>query len=307
MALACPITRKERMRMDEKAESELRAIQKKSMEILMVFQDFCEKHNLLFYFCGGCCIGAARHHGFIPWDDDIDVFMPRQDYETLAQLWPKEMAGTKYRFCRTTEREFTRYLMAAISDETTTFIKARQQDLDTSHGVRLDIIPLDGCPTSKWRRICQIGWALIRQIYINQEPLTSGGKLACCVSKLMLWLFPSWKLRYRIAMFAEKRMTRYPFGASDKVTELCARFAPMLREYPLSAFVRATYLPFEDGKMPVPVGYDTYLTMAFGDYMQLPPEDAQIPKHETVLIDLEHSYKIYKGTFYCKKQQISKE
>ena len=286
--------------MERATEPNLEAIQKKSIELLLVFQEFCRKHGLLFYFCGGCCIGAVRHKGFIPWDDDVDVFMPRQDFETLAELWPVEMAETKYRFCRTTKEDYTRYLMAAISDESTTFIKERQQDLDTAHGVRMDIIPLDGCPEKKWQRLRQIGWALVRQIYINQEPFTSGGKFPYLASRIMLFLCPSWGLRYRIAMMAERRMSRYPFGSTSKVTELCARFGPMLREYPLEAFERAVYLPFEGMEMPVPVGYETYLTMAFGDYMQLPPEEERQPKHETAFIDLERSYRDYKGVYYCK-------
>ena len=108
---------------------ELRKLQEKSLEILLVFKEFCEKHDLLFYFCGGCCIGTLRHQGFIPWDDDIDVFMPRDDYEKLGPLWEEEMAETKYRFCRDSEDMFLRSLLSSISDEETTFIKERQQFL----------------------------------------------------------------------------------------------------------------------------------------------------------------------------------
>ncbi len=79
---------------------ELKELQEKSIEILKVFADFCKKHHLLFYFCGGCCIGTIRHQGFIPWDDDIDLFMPREDYEKLTELWQEEMKETKYVFCR---------------------------------------------------------------------------------------------------------------------------------------------------------------------------------------------------------------
>ena len=64
----------------------IRGIQLKSLEILLYFKEFCEEHNLLFYFCGGCCIGTVRHKGFIPWDDDIDVIMPREDYEKLGVM-----------------------------------------------------------------------------------------------------------------------------------------------------------------------------------------------------------------------------
>ncbi len=285
--------------MKEKREPDLQDIQKKSMEILLVFKEFCEKHGLLFYLCGGCCIGAVRHKGFIPWDDDIDVFMPRDDYETLARLWPKEMADTKYRYCRSSQKECCRYLMAAISDESTTFIKERQKDLDISHGVRLDILPLDGCPESRQKRLFQIIWGLIYQIYINQEPPISKGILPYIAGRIMLMLCPGWKLRFRIADFAQKRMSQYPFGSSGRVTELCARFDPMLREYPAEAFKSAVYMPFEGLEMPVPAGYDIYLRMAFGDYMTLPAKKDRKPKHETVKIDLEHSYLIYKGIFYC--------
>ena len=85
--------------MKEKREPDLQDIQKKSMEILLVFKEFCEKHGLLFYLCGGCCIGAVRHKGFIPWDDDIDVFMPKRDggYEIpLLPEQPKRMLPLSY-------------------------------------------------------------------------------------------------------------------------------------------------------------------------------------------------------------------
>ena len=64
-------------------------IQEKELSMLLYFKEFCDKHNLRFYLCGGGLIGAIRHNGFIPWDDDLDLFMPRPDYEKLAELWPK--------------------------------------------------------------------------------------------------------------------------------------------------------------------------------------------------------------------------
>ena len=72
---------------------EIKELQNKCLEITLVFKEFCEKHGLLFYLCGGGCIGAIRHHGFIPWDDDLDVFMPRADYEKMCKLWVEDSAG----------------------------------------------------------------------------------------------------------------------------------------------------------------------------------------------------------------------
>lgn len=282
---------------------DLKALQEKSLEILEVFQRFCQEHHLLFYFCGGCCIGTLRHGGFIPWDDDIDVFMPRTDYEKLAEIWPKEMGETPYAFCRSNEKQFFRSLLTAISDENTTFIKERQADLDISHGVRLEILPLDGCPNSRIRRKIQILWGLTYQIYMNQEAPTSKGKALELVGKAMLALVPGWKRRYHLAKFAEKQMSKYPFDACEKTTELCARYQYMRNEYPHAAFASAVNRSFEGRQMPIPVGYDDYLHMAFGDYMKLPPAEAQVPKHDAVLVDLKHGYRQYKGKYYCTEQK----
>lgn len=280
---------------------ELRAIQEKSLEILVYFKEFCQKHGLLFYFCGGCCIGAIRHKGFIPWDDDIDVFMPRKDYERLAQLWPKE-ADPQYAYCRSDKGHYLRSLLSAVSDENTTFIKERQQDLDISHGIRLEILPLDGCPESRFARKRQILWALIYSMFNNNEAPTSKGKGAYLLGRFLLALAPTQGMRYRVWRLAEKRMSRYPITPETKhITELCARYQYMVNDYPAEAFASAKWVEFEGLSMPVPIGYDTYLRMAFGDYMQLPPEEERIPKHEAVLVDTEHSYRQYKGTYYCRK------
>lgn len=281
--------------------NELRKLQQKNIEILLKFKEFCDENNLLFYFCGGCCIGTLRHGGFIPWDDDIDVFMPRKDYEKLAKLWKTSKYADRYEFCRNDEKTFYRSLLTSISDSQTTFIKERQDDLDISHGVRLEILPLDGCPSSKIKRKMQIVWALIYQIYSNQEEPTSKGRVFEIIGKIMLAIVPGWKLRCKIWKFAEKMMSKYPIEECEYITELCARYQYMVNEYPKECFEAAVYKNFEGYMMPIPKGYDTYLKMAFGDYMEMPPKDKQIPKHDAVYIDLENSYRRYKGKYYCRK------
>lgn len=282
-------------------DKQLRDIQLKSLEILKVFKKFCDENNLLFYFCGGCCIGTVRNKGFIPWDDDIDVFMPRDDYEKLSELWNKEMAGTKYKYCKSNSNIFLRSLISYVSDEETTFIKERQSDLDISHGIRIEIIPLDGCPTGRIKRKIQMMHALMYQLLMNQESFTSKGKILKCISKIILVFTFTWHIRYKLAKHAEKKMTKYKISDCDKITELTTRYQYMVNEYPKEIFASAVYKEFEGEMMPIPIGYDTYLKMAFGDYMKLPPKDKQIPKHEAVKIDIDNSYKKYKGKYYCVK------
>lgn len=291
----------------EQTEVDLKGLQSKCLEITLVFKDFCERHGLLFYLCGGGCIGAIRHKGFVPWDDDIDVFMPREDYEKMCQLWVQEMDQGKYRLSRTGPENFERSQLTAITDEETTFIKERQMDLEVAHGVRLEVLPLDGCPSGRFQRKMQLFWGLVYQIYINQEPPTSKGKLLEWIGRLMLAVRPGWKRRYRTAMLAQKKMTKYPIEECDYITELCVRYNYMVNEYPKEIFASAVYKEFEGERLPVPVGYDTYLRMAFGDYMELPPEKSQVPSHDAVYIDLENSYKVYRGIYYPKEREESSE
>ena len=278
---------------------QLREVQLKGLEILKYFKQFCEENHLLFYFCGGCCIGTLRHGGFIPWDDDVDVFMPREDYERLGKLWNEKADTSRYSYCRTDETTYTRILPTTIRDNNTTFIRTRQCDLDINHGLMIDILPLDGCPSGKFKRKMQIMWALLFSMFNTQEAPTSKGKLFTIIGRILLALVPTQKGRYRVWRFCEKKMSQYKIEDCDYITELCARYRYMTNEYPKAIFAEAVYKDFEGYQMPIPVGYDTYLKMAFGDYMQLPPEKERIAKHDVVMCDLHNSYLKYKGQYYC--------
>ena len=265
---------------------DLDKLRRKGLEILLYFKDICEKNNLKFYFCGGCCIGAIRHKGFIPWDDDVDIFMPREDYEKLAEIWEEQADTEKYSYVRTTKDHFTRLQFAMISD-------------NENHGVRIDILPLDGCPNGRFARKMQIMWGLIYSMFIVREAHSSKGKLFEIIGKILLALAITDKNRYRIAKFAEKRMTKYKIADCEKITELCAWYQYMVNEYPKSAFEEQLYVDFEGYKLPIPVGYDDYLKMAFGDYMKLPPVESQVAKHDLVYYNLDEGYEKFKGKYYC--------
>lgn len=277
---------------------QLRALQLKSLEMARYFRDFCQQHNLLFYFCGGCCIGALRHKGFIPWDDDVDVFMPREDYEKLKTLWNQYADTSRYSYQITDDDHYTKNLFSTINDNHTTFIKTYQADLDINHGVVLDVLPLDGCPSGKWQRRTQKIWALLYSLFCVQQPPTNHGKKVEWLGKIALGLVPGKKMRCRIRNFSEKQMTKYPISQCEKITELCSGPGYMQNEYPKEAFASAVWKEFEGEMFPIPVGYDAYLRMAFGDYMQLPPKEKQVAHHDVVYCDLDNSYLKYKGIYY---------
>ncbi len=268
--------------MFEFKEGQLRALQLKSLEILKDFKAFCDQNGLTFFLCGGGCIGAVRHGGFIPWDDDIDLFMPRADYERLYEIWKDT---DKYALLRTDEGKYCGQYITTFVDKTTRCITKEQENLtDIPRGIALDILPLDACPDSKIKRITQKINAVLFCLYNYGAPQNHGGavKLAC---KFLLALKPTEKARLKAWKKYEKRMTKYSLKDCNKVVELCSGLGYIGNEFPKEWFESTVYLPFEDTEMPLPKGYDSYLRYVFGDYMQLPPKDKRHGNHSFVELE----------------------
>jgi lipopolysaccharide cholinephosphotransferase len=277
----------------------IKAVQEKSLEILDYFRAFCERHKLTFFLCGGCCIGAIREGGFIKWDDDIDIFMFRDDYEALCKLWDN---SNGYVLCRSNEKVNYHHTDTAIVDVNTTFINTHSSMLDIPHGVGIDIIPLDGYAPNQLLRAFQMMWAMVYSLFNAQRLPDNQGGLVRLLSRVLLGIVHSDKLRYKLWNYAQKRMTRYPIHESAFITELVSGLHYLKLKYPKDIFKSVVYMKFENELLPVPVGYDRYMAMAFGDYMQLPPKDKRYPKHNTVYYDMDVSYLRYKGIYYLNKE-----
>ena len=118
---------------------EVKEIMDIELDILKYIHDICEKNNIIYFIDFGTLLGAVRHKGFIPWDDDLDFFMPRKDYERLAELWP-QYADERYFLSKSSKDYVDRNLFITIRDKETTYIKPYQQDLDLPHGLALDVL-----------------------------------------------------------------------------------------------------------------------------------------------------------------------
>lgn len=276
-------------------------LQDKMLDILKYFISLCEKYNLRYCAYGGTCIGAFRHQGFIPWDDDLDVSMPRPDYEKLWNLCGQEKQNNKkYKLCRTTENKNYHHRVMQMVDLETTFINRRSMNEDIEHGVYIDIIPLDACPSSSIRRLSQIINSVLFSVYnIQNPPEFNGGRIEKAAVNILLKLIRDPKKRAKIWQRAEKKMICEKWGTTEKIVELTTSFKTLFHPYPKEwLLISGKKMRFEDICIVVPDMAEDYLTAGFGNFMHLPPQEDRHPRHNTVMIDLDNSYKKYKGKYY---------
>lgn len=264
----------------------LRELQLTELEALKHFDAFCRKHDLTYYLCGGTLIGAVRHKGFIPWDDDTDILMPRPDYERFIELYKKENKSERFVLVNDDETHYSGNIFATINDTDHTMVKTYQENIDTPHGIPLDIFPIDGLADGKFQRYIQYFWVMIYSLFRAQLVPVNNGGLLKLGSKILLGIFRGKKLRYKIWKFAEKRMTRYSFDESEYVAEFCAGFYFMRKKYPRRIYDGVVEAEFEGEKFFIMKGFDEYLRIPFGEYMELPPEEERIPHHDIVKLEL---------------------
>lgn len=289
------------------AESSIKDLQAKMLEMLLFFDSFCRDNNLKYYLCGGGLIGAIRHHGFIPWDDDIDLFMPRNDYEQLAILWPKKVDKDRYLYCRTDRDHIYHDAGASIRDVNTTEINKHSVNDDICHGIALEIMPIDGCPKSKIKRGFQLFNAFVFSLFNAQRLPDNKGIFVRNLASIAYSIVKSPNQRYKIWKRAEQNMTKYKWCDCTEVTELVGSIKGMLLRHPKEDFDNVVYKDFEGYKIPVMAGYDRYLHLIWGDYMQLPPVEKRVAKHDVVYLSTTEPYKKFKGILYCVPNDKLKE
>ena len=275
---------------------ELRKWQLRLLEILVYFRDFCKEHNLRFYLSAGTCLGAVRHKGFIPWDDDLDVQMPRPDYDKLIEIWNKEADTSKFVCSVTTKDKCSRFPMAVVRSVNTTCIYDHSVNDDFCHGIKIDVEFLDGVPKGKirnyWNKACAKLMALLRA----QRVPNRKSSFLRALSFVILKVFPQ-SFLWKVSLLLEKQLKSIPFDSDCNWVRYSG-----CKGAPKSCFDTTEWVDFEGYKMPIPGGYDMYLRNAYGDYMQLPPVGSRLPITDNlVFYDLDHCYLDYKGKYYCKK------
>lgn len=285
--------------MDNLNEYGIKEIQEKLLETLIYFSEFCNNNNLKFVLAGGTCLGAARHQGMIPWDDDVDVFMLRDDYEKLEELWQKYADTEKFSYVRSDNKINIHHAATEIKNNNTTFINYNNEDNDINHGLMIDIIPLDDIAINPISRALQIVNALLFCCFNFQRLPEHKSKLTYYLTKIALNVIRSPERRYKIWKKCETRMIKLGEKSNGEVASFIEGLTIIRQRFPKEWFDNPKYLMFEGYSMPVPADYDAWLTVSYGDYMTPPKVEDRILRHNIKFWDMNNSYTIYKGIQYC--------
>lgn len=268
-------------------DNTLRKLQLTQLEILKVFDHFCRDHGLQYSLYAGSLLGAVRHNGFIPWDDDLDVCMARSEYDRFITLWDQDSPEGYILQNKENTPAFWQSF-SKIRKDHTTFLQEKREAGKYHTGIFLDIFPLDRMPNGKLNRLVY-KWHCMKYQLLTKEFVPPKGNVIVRIGSAMILACTPKSHRERVRQNTLKKITRYmnqrdlEVSAIETMSTLRKPFAPDM----LDSYVE---LPFEDGVFMCFAGWDDHLRRKFGDYMQLPPEEERDWRHHPIIIDFEHNY-----------------
>lgn len=260
-------------------------IKKCAIGLLEFTDKICKDNDLQYFLCGGTLLGAVRHHGFIPWDDDIDIMMPRKDYERLFEVWPKDM---RYKALYHKNTHNFPYAYGKIIDDNT--IKTEPIRKKCQHiGIDIDVFPIDNIPDNDAEALTFYKEIAVHQYRLDRQTSTFGKnpntiKMISGNTKILirriLELFGFNTVNKLVAEFS-----RCAIRYNKEETSRCG--ITSISHYGIkeinskNIYDKHVNVTFEGKEYPAPIGYKTYLSQLYGeDYMEIPPIEKQATHHE---------------------------
>ena len=264
----------------------LDGLHRRILEIALEIKRICEKHNIKYFLIGGSLLGAVRHQGFIPWDDDMDIGLLRDDYERFIQVCAEELSDRF--FLVTTDEAKYGLPFAKIMLKNTLLMERGAPVLDCGNCIYVDVFPIDRFPEKKLQRdifsrliyifkyilLYKCGYPAVTSINKNMKQFIASvyGRL---VSKKSI----VYTLNYLLT-FYDRQASEYFYNSGSAY----AYGKEIFPAYSLEGDM--AYLQFCGHSFPCPNNYEKILELLYGDYMQLPPEDKRYNRHGVVEIDL---------------------
>ncbi|RKI43890.1 LicD family protein [bacterium D16-51] len=266
-------------------------VQKELLPILKEVKRLCVENDIPYFLCAGSALGAVRHQGFIPWDDDIDIGMFRKDYIRFLKIARKKLSDG---YILIDANDTPNYYVghAKVFKDHTALVNRETSHLKIHHGFYLDIFPFDTIPEEEEKQEYMYQKAAdIKKVFtIMKRREKYNGKNP-------IKRYFANEQYYKAKMKSPKKvfhtmnqiLTQYLESDYKMVADL---FAPYNKKlfYKMEDIYPPILMQFEDDVYPVPGNYDKYLSVMYGDYMELPPEDKRFVKHDIICFDKKHNY-----------------
>lgn len=278
---------KEEIRCEYLVSSEMKLIWAVLIDMYLAFAEVCEKYGLRYYVVWGSLLGAVRHNGFIPWDDDFDVAMPREDYDEFLKIAKKHFHSPLFLQTPYTDPGYF-VSWAKLRNSTTTAISKMTNHRRFNQGLFFDIFPMDDCDVDKMVEERE-------EIYIRLKRL----------GVAMRYGNPF--LGERQIQDEKKYWTDNPLKEYEEMEKIASSHSGMDNYYvavltagdlikkvwPKKLFEKSKKHVFENIEVIIPAGYDELLTISYGNYMQYPPVEKRGVKHDDLIFDPHKAYSEY--------------
>lgn len=256
-------------------EETLKHLQQVELKILKYFIEVCEENDLTYFLYAGSLLGAIRHQAFIPWDDDIDVIMFREDFEKLNKIF-EENIDDRYKFFNVLNEETYHYTWGRLTLKNTLFKEWWGDQVDYTPNIFLDIFILDNVPSNKIKKFMHkwtcfflnmlTSYSILK--FKNESKIKEIIQQAIYYTIKILHISP-----YSIKKRCVKEFTKYQYEDCEEVCDFPS-------ENMMQMSFRRDWLPlkrakFEDMEVNIPNNYDKILRMDFNEYMELPPEESR--------------------------------
>lgn len=254
--------------------NDLKHLQTVILSIVKDIDNLCKENNIDYYLLGGSAIGAIRHHGFIPWDDDLDIIMDANNYDRFISVCREQLDLKKY------------YLQESFKDWPMPYSKIKLRGTTIKEasgyvnemgeeGIFVDIFKLENAPSSKIGRLWQYFCA---KYFLCNCLLRRGFNKPTISKKLLMTAAIPLNIKF-VRNFFQYQTEKYNKKETDYRLFFAGRYRLNTSFYHKSIFGTPLMVPFEDILLPVPEKYDEWLKQIFGDYMTPPPPEKQIGLH----------------------------
>lgn len=251
-------------------DEELRQIQKIQQELIGEVKRICKKCGIHFNMVGGTMLGAIRHKGYIPWDDDADIGFLRAEYEKFREACKTELDHEKYYMQDLRDTEGYRWGYGKLRRKNTAFVRLNQEFMPYEQGISIDLMPFDNVPDHKLaRKIHFFRCFLYRKIFWSKVgSRTEKNPGIRCLYKIMN------RIPMKTVIKSYQRFIDVQQGRKTQLVRILTFPTPKgVYGYKRSWYTRLSSYPFEGMILPGAKDYDGYLRIKYGDYMKLPPAE----------------------------------